>query len=726
MNRFSLGLLLLTAAGLRADPPVATHLFPAGGQRGTTVQFHAAGLNLNQECHFEMAGGGVTCPKTVKRTTSPWFEGPLLELADSQKQENYPRPMAAQSVIAAAAEPGDRLVFLRTSHGYAAPLKFVVGTLPEIVEAEVDGDEPAREVAFPVMVNGRIFPREDVDAWAVKLQVNQTFFAAVDAGRFGSPVEAKLTLRDPSGVVQAEAFYKGGRDPKVAVTAKVAGVHTLTITDTRGDGGPSFVYRLTLSDQAPKGDAAPSADNLPMVTATENPDPVRGNVLTVPGLGRGTVGKAGHADRWSVVGKKNQPVDIELKARSLGSSLLGKLTVTEAAGKELATAEAGDQLDPTLKWTPPADGLYFITVADQFASRGGPNFGYRLRVTTPTPDFDISFAAPVLNVVRGANAPLKLMLNRKGSFNAAVKMTFDGLPAGVTAPKEVVFAPGQNAIDVQLQSTATATVAPANITITGAAQLPKAPFTTFPAMTRRATWKDSAAVNSLRLMVAMPTPFKIAGDYELKLIARGTVYVRKFRIDRKGFAGPIEIDMADNQARHLQGVTGPKITVPGDKGEFEYPLTLPPWMETGRTSRTCVMGTATVKDTDGTEHVVNYSSREQNDQIIAVVEPERLSLKLDNFTARLAAGGRVALPFTVRRGIGLSGPVEVTADFRFDHVTCEKVAVADKLEAGTLVFKSKGTVTALTPVAVTVRAVVKDEHGRPVTAEQALTLYLVP
>ncbi len=722
MNRLVPCLLFLAASALRADAPVATHLFPAGGQRGTTVPFHAAGLNLNQECHVEMTGPGVTVPKTVRRTTSPWFEGPLLELADSQKQENYPRAMAAQATIAATAEPGDRLVFLRTSHGWTAPLKFVVGTLPEIVEAEADGDEPAHEVTVPVTVNGRVFPREDVDAWAVKLQAGQTLFATVDAGRFGSPLEAKITLRDPSGVVAAEAFYKGGRDPKVSVTAKVAGVHTLSITDTRGDGGPSFVYRLTLTDQPP------TADPTPAVMATENPDPVRGNVLPVPGVGSGTLSKAGHTDRWSVIAKKDQPLDIELKARSLGSSLLGKLTLTDAAGKELAAAEggAGDQLDPTVKWTPPADGLYFVTVADQFASRGGPNFGYRLRVTTPAPDFDLTFAVPVLNIVRGANAPLKLSLVRKGTFTAPVKVTFDGLPAGITLPKEVVFAPGQTAIDVPLQSAATATIAPAAVTITGTAQFPKAPFTSFPTIVRRATWKDSPDVNSLRLMVAVPTPFKIAGDYELKLIARGTVYVRKFRIDRKGFAGPIEIDMADNQARHLQGVTGPKITVPGDKSEFEYPLTFPPWMETGRTARACVMGTATVKDIDGSEHVVNYSSREQNDQIIAVVEPERLSLKLDNVTARLSPAGQVAVAFTVRRGIGLAGPVEVSAEFHTESVLCEKVTVADKLEAGRLVFKPKGAVKELTPVAVTVRAVFKDEHGRPVTAEQALTLYLVP
>ena len=99
--------------------------------------------------------------------------------------------------------------------------------------------------------------------------------------------------------------------------------------------------------------------------------------------------------------------------------------------------------------------------------------------------------------------------------------------------------------------------------------------------------------------------------------------------------------------------------MPGDKSEFDYPVTLPPWMETGRTCRVCVMGTATVKDPDGTEHVVTYSSREQNDQVIAVVEPERLGLRLDRPTVLVEPGKSAECKFDVRRGDGLTGPATV-------------------------------------------------------------------
>ena len=64
----------------------------------------------------------------------------------------------------------------------------------------------------------------------------------------------------------------------------------------------------------------------------------------------------------------------------------------------------------------------------------------------------------------------------------------------------------------------------------------------------------------------------------------------------------------------------------------------PPSMETGRTCRVCVMGTADREGPGRTEHVVTYSSREQNDQVIAVVEPERLGLRLDRPTVLVEPG----------------------------------------------------------------------------------------
>src|SRR5262249_3904016 len=125
-----------------------------------------------------------------------------------------------------------------------------------------------------------------------------------------------------------------------------------------------------------------------------------------------------------------------------------------------------------------------------------------------------------------------------------------------------------------------------------------------------------------------------------------------------GYTGPLEVRLADRQARHLQGVTGPTLTIPATANDFTYPVTLPPWMETGRTARACVMALGTIKD-GGVEHTVAFSSQAQNEQIIAVIETGRLGLELGKGSLPATVGKAIELPFTIRRGKGLTGAVKV-------------------------------------------------------------------
>ena len=316
------------------------------------------------------------------------------------------------------------------------------------------------------------------------------------------------------------------------------------------------------------------------------------------------------------------------------------------------------------------------------------------------------------------------MARRHGSFTGPITLTIDGLPDGVTIPKEIVIPANQPQVDVPLKADATAKVQGVQLRVRGTGMLSLAPFTAaFVPVTQTATWADDPTVDQVRPAVGVPTPFKIAGDYEMKLIPRGTVHTRHYRIERNGFAGPVEIELADKQARHLQGATGPQIVVPGDKSEFDYPVTLPPWMETGRTCRVCVMGTATVKDPDGTEHVVTYSSREQNDQVIAVVEPERLGLRLDRPTVLVEPGKAAGVRFDLRRGDGLTGPaaVEVVVPQGIKGVSAEVTRLAADANSGSLTLHFAADARGPFPAPLTVRAVVVQD-GKPVTAERKLEL----
>src|SRR5262245_45072875 len=91
-----LAILLWGSAALRAEAPVASYIFPAGGQRGTTVPIRVGGLFLHTSCGFEMLGPGVKASPKLESVKTIWFEGSLLPLPDSQRQEDYPKDVAGQ------------------------------------------------------------------------------------------------------------------------------------------------------------------------------------------------------------------------------------------------------------------------------------------------------------------------------------------------------------------------------------------------------------------------------------------------------------------------------------------------------------------------------------------------------------------------------------------------------------------------------------------------------
>ena len=56
------------AAPVHAEAPVASYIFPAGGQRGTKVDVRVGGLFLYDKCGFELVGPGVKTAPQLSRT----------------------------------------------------------------------------------------------------------------------------------------------------------------------------------------------------------------------------------------------------------------------------------------------------------------------------------------------------------------------------------------------------------------------------------------------------------------------------------------------------------------------------------------------------------------------------------------------------------------------------------------------------------------------------------
>jgi len=757
--------LCLGGSTLRAEPPVASYIFPAGGQRGQTVNVRVGGLFLHQGCGFDMSGPGIQADKQLRPMKTLWFEGPLLPLPDSQQAEDYPRDLTGKVQIAADAPLGARPWRLWTSQGATPALKFMVGDLPEIVEDETEGTPGGVEVKLPVTINGRIVPRENVDVWAFQARRGQSITCEVCAARLGSPLDSRIEVRDPHGRRIAENDDYFGADSFLRFTAPEDGRYEVRIHDTQFRGGPAYVYRLTLTDGpyvdrayplgGRRGSTVPfeligqglpaepvrialpadgprdyvhrltiqgkatnflvlDVDDLPEYLEQEPNDTLeQAQRVHVPAVLNGRIDKPGDVDCWAIPGRKGETLDLDLRARRLGSALLAVVTVSDASGKELARAESGDgsRDDAWLRFRPPADGTYIVRVQDRFRDRGGPAHAYRLRITHPDPaDFHLRLSADAVTLARGGQA--KLRVTAETIVAAPVQLEVDGLPAGVTATAATI-ALNTTAAEITLKADTSARIAATRLTVRGSVKVGEQVVTRTAVVPLGRGMMDQ---DTVLLAVALPTPFKVVAQHDMRWAPRGTVHVRHYRIERNGFDGPLEVSLADRQARHLQGVTGPTLTVPAGSSEFDYPVQLPPWMETGRTCRVCVMAVGVVKDSDGSEHTVSFSSVQPNEQIIVVIEPERLGLTAAKTSLAAARGQSVALPVEVKRGKGLDGPVKIELLTAGPSISADVVEIpAGKSEATMTIHFDKefrGPVNA----PLVFRATVMDK-GKPVIAE---------
>jgi hypothetical protein len=714
MTRLRSLLLLLACAGpgaslAIANPPTASYIFPAGAQRGSTVDVRVGGLFLHDAPGFEITGPGITASPRLSPAKRLWFEGPILPLPESQQQEDYPADVRGTVSVAKDALIGARRVRIFTGQGGASGPVFVVGELPEVIEREIDGDAIAQPIRLPVTANGRIFPREDIDLWEFDAEAGRTVTAFVHAQSLNSPLVPALDILDAKGNVVAEQMLHPcvGTDASVRFTPKVAGKYRVRITDARTLGGQAYVYRLTVTTADVPAFHFPIAakpDGLKNVTDPAKP-------LAAPVALNGKIERAGFVGEWKLELKKGAKYTFDLQAKRYESPLCGVVRVLDASGKELAKVEAPETADPgSLAFAPSEDGTYTVRVSEKFRGRAGANFVYRLRILDGPEKAEVGFrlalATDVFTVPRSGTLKVKVTAERFGDFKGPIEIKADHLPKGVEA-KPLTLSANQNAADLTITAGAEALIGSGPLDLVGTATVgDKAvslPVLAFGAV-------------DLRLAVALPTPFKIIDEYVMTSAPRGETYYRKYKIDRGTFDGPIRVQLADKQARHLQGVTGPVIMLKPGETDFEYPAFLPPWMELGRTCRVCVMATAQVKDpVDGREHTVSFSSTEQNQQMIVVVGPGRLDLSADKTSIR--AEGEVKLSVKVSRSKNLSGPatVELVLPEHVRGVSAGKLVLPADRADGEFVLKFAPDAGPFN-VPLVLRATVVTDRG-PVTAE---------
>jgi hypothetical protein len=493
-------MLLTGTTTCRAAPPTLKYFYPAGAQRGQTVQVTAGGT-------FE------------RWPVKGWVDRPGIEVKAAEDRGNLTVTIAADAV------PGTCWIRLHDEQGASTLRPFVVGTLPEIREQEPNDDPRKPHVlpSAPVIVNGRLDKTGDVDGFAVPLHRGDMLVASVDANHtLGSPMDAVLQVLSEDGFVLAQNHDDHGLDPQIAFPAPRDGSYVVRIfafpatpdAAIRFAGADTYVYRLTLTT----GGFADHA--FPLAVARDTPDevevagwnipaearrltvrPVPGSDLvtlwhpqlanTVPVLlephpcltGRATgqrpcpvtlpVTISGRIDAPGVVGryefaaKKGQRLSLRADAGSLGSQLDPGLRLTDGAGNRLAQADDATAGKPgtrnaELSFAVPRDGTYRLEVRDQ-AGQGSFRHFYRLRVVPAAPDYALTVATDRFTLTPGKPLEIPVAVERRNNFDRDVEVCIEGLPDGVTGAAVKAAGPAGKAVSLRLEAKAGPVSAPLRI-----------------------------------------------------------------------------------------------------------------------------------------------------------------------------------------------------------------------------------------------------------------------
>ena len=777
--------LLLACSPLAwADEPVASYIFPAGGQRGTKCAVRVGGLNLHKGCGIDLLGPGLRAISPLARVPNTWFEGPVIPLPDSQLAEDYPQDYATDFEIASDAPLGTSFWRLSNSQGITPARRFIIGDLPEVVEDEIDGEPIPVAVAIPATINGRIFPREDVDIWSFEAKAGQLVRVEVCASRLGSPLEPRLELTDAEGRKLGESVGTPAREANLSFRAPQDGVYCIRIHYINFGGLQNYVYRLTLDvgpsvtavyplgarrgekarfellgsgvSNEPVEAALPASGEQSVARRFEiggqltnpvlvelgdlpeqleheaNNDDAHAEPLAVSGIVNGRIQTPGDVDCFALQALKGQTFEFDLQASRLGSPLDAVLIISEASGpgaqgqvapsrgKELVRCDdiAAGNTDAQCTFTASADGTYVVRVEDRLSSRGSPAFAYRLRVAQASPDFKLILASDSLNLIRGKEVKLKLDVEMIVPLGVPIDIRVEGLPEGVTvAPAQI--AANAKQVELTFKVPEKTPIQTGRLVIRGTAKILDREITRTAALAVR---RGEPTIEHVAWAVALPTPFKLFGTYKISFEPRGGFVTRHYRVLRNGFQGPLEVALADRQIRHLQGVTGPAVSVPAGAEEYDFMVYLPPWMDLGRTSRTVLAAAGTFEDFDGSRHILSFSGPEQNEQVVARVSSGLLTVGTDRQAILAQPGGRGRVHASVAQDPSRPASVklELVVPRHIHGVKSESVVIDATQSAGDLTIdydKECGPFN----VPLVVRATTLDAK-RPAVAETRLEI----
>jgi hypothetical protein len=685
--------------------PEIGYAVPAGAQVGTTVEVTLGGYDWTPDMQLLVHDPRVKIellgpPTEVLITEPPYWFG--------AKARGYawplPREFKARLTVPSDVPPGFVNWQVANANGVSPVARLHLTPYPELLESPAT-DGPQTLPALPIVVSGQIRRIEEIDRY--RLRPTQSGLITIDllARQLTAPtnpmaLHGMLQVTDDAGRRLVDVAATEGLDLTQTFAVAANRDYVISLHDVDFAGDRSYAYRLVITPGPGPVVAFPAAGrrgetrsvefcgiglatgapvletitrdvvfpaepgvtelNYVLDTPHGKSHPLRLLVSDAPELTEGTpfaelpAAVTGRletrfgSDSYPVTLKKGDVWRIAARSCAAPLPLDLDLVFLNAAGKEVATADdSPGTTDPELLFTVAEDGVYTVRISDRSGRSGVRTAVYRLSFE-PVKE-DVAFTVPdLLAIPLGTTGKLTAKVVRQGNFKGPIALAVKGLPAGVTLPENLTIAEGQNEIAIDLVCPATAAATASLVSVEATLTLNGVQVT--------------RPIKTLVIAAIMQPRIKITpeGLDDVSKVRRGSTFRFPLLIERlEGYSGPLTLEMTAKQQRHRQGLASDELVVAAEATRVEYPIFVPEWMETTKTSRMILNGRVNLADPQG-----NVRTLLQRMQLRLGILPEGALMKLAHAPAEYQAsrGGTVAVPLTISR----------TSDFR-EPVTIELV-----------------------------------------------------
>lgn len=755
--------------------PSIGYMFPPGGQRGSSRSVILGGYDWTPDTQVFVHGEGFQLvldgqPGPVIVPEPPYWFGKKARRSPFL----MPRETLATLTIPANAKPGSYRWQVANANGASATGRFVVSELREVLERRES--QLAQDLSgLPLVVSGQIKGIEEVDRYRVTAGNDGLMTLSLQTASIGSPLNAVVEVRDEAGSLVADGADTQGNDLQITFTTKADQPYLIRVYDLDFRGNRAFVYRLAVREGPGLVSAIPAAgrsgeqrevqflgigiasgsaklesltrrisfpsletfarepasfqteidtafgESTPLelwVTEwSEMVEPQGANeqqrVLSPPFAVTGALNQRYGKDQYWFDAVKDELWTIDLRAAARWNQLDVAFSIHDSDGKELIRSDDSvGTTDAVLEWKVPADGRYQVTVHDISGNSGHATSTYRLAMYPAIPDFSIS-GPEFVNLPLGGKSTLDLKVNRYGGFDGEIELRVEELPSGITVTEPMLIPPGKKAHKLEFNATSDAGSDAFVLKLAAEANIDQ--------------HHRKIELSPVLLAIQMKPPFTIdaEGKNDVTKWPRGSTFPAPVLIQREDdFDGEIMLEMAARQGRHRQGIRGPELSIPPTSDRVLYPVFLPEWLETTRTSRMVVNGVAKLKDPTGK---TRYLSTKLQTRIGFL--PTGAMLKIDCPTPEIEVeqGATATIPVTLNRANGLDGPVVI--DFsgespKVDIFHLESIRVDDPGESGIAVPIDIAMDTPIGPHTLNVRATVL-QNGLFPTISETKVLVLV-